>query len=94
MCHLYSSGLVEVFATGIKIPRSPVNQDLQKEMIKQSRTVLLIRGQRQEFQSEEDCVTARTCCVQKAQMHCTKVQNVETLRVECYMQNAQTLCSK
>ena len=46
MCHLYSSGLVEVFATGIKIPRSPVNQDLQKEMIKQSRTVLLIRGQR------------------------------------------------
>jgi len=46
MCHLYSSGPAEVFATGIKIPRSPVNQDLQKEMITQSRTVLLIRGQR------------------------------------------------
>jgi len=27
-------------------------------------------------------------------MHCTVVQNAEALRVECYVQNAETLCSK
>jgi len=45
-----------------------------------------------EFQSEEGVSQQQgTCCVQKAQMHCTMVQNAET---ECYTQNAETLYSK
>jgi len=50
------------------------------------------KGKDMEFQSEEGVSQQQgTCCVQKAQMHCTMVQNAET---ECYTQNAETLYSK